>query len=82
VKLEILTPFDGNSWEIESISKRHKQKLEWASQSFSCASWTLSDFATNLNLVAIGLDPCKDIINKVISQDEFVYVFVERNQNG
>jgi hypothetical protein len=33
-------------------------------------------------LVAIGLDPCKDITNKVISQDELVFVIGERNQNG
>ncbi len=82
VKLGTLIPFDGNSWKIEFVSKHQRQKLEWASQSFGRASWTWNDFAINLNLVTIDLDLCKDIINKVISQDELVFAFGERNQNG
>jgi hypothetical protein len=42
----------------------------------------LSDFATSINLATIGLNPHKEIINKVISQDELVFMFGERNQNG
>ncbi len=38
VKSEPLTPLDGNIPKIESISKQHRHKLEWANQSLSCAS--------------------------------------------
>jgi hypothetical protein len=66
VKLEPLIPFDGNIRESEFILKRQKQKLQCTSQNFSHVTWTISDFANNLNLTAIGLDPCKIITSKVI----------------
>jgi hypothetical protein len=74
-----LIPLDGNSQKIEFVSKHWRQQLERANQSFGCASWTLNDFANNLNLVSIHLDLHKDITNKVIFQDELVFVFGERN---
>jgi hypothetical protein len=66
LKLEPLIPLDGNIRESKFILKRQKQKLECTSQIFCHVTWTISDFANNLNLIAIGLDLCKVIISKVI----------------
>ncbi len=82
VKLEPLSPFDGNIWKLEFISKQQRQKLEWTIHNFGHATWTISDFANNLNFTAIGLDPHKVITSKVIFHEDLVLVFGEKQQNG
>jgi hypothetical protein len=74
MKSKLLTPLDGNIRVIKFFWKWHKQKLEKASESFDHANWTSNDFATKLNLIVIGLDPHKDLL-QVVLNEKVIFVF-------
>ncbi len=79
IKRELLATKNGNVKE-EFISKKEKQTLERVSNTFGHVEWTIKDFSSKLKLKNEGVDPRKEIL--VVSHDDLVVMFGQRNQNG
>lgn len=79
IKREPLVTNNGNVKE-EFISKKERQKLERVSNTFVHAEWTIEDFSSKFKLKNEGVDPQKEIL--VVSHDDLVVMFGQRNQNG
>jgi hypothetical protein len=77
VKREPLATKNGN---YKEEFKKERQKLERVSNTFVHAEWTIKDFFSKLKLKNEGVDPQKEIL--VVSHDDLVVMFGQRNQNG
>lgn len=55
-----------------------KIKVVRVSQTFDCLEWNVFDFAKKLELDDVGLNPCKDIKEFLVTHEELVFTFSVR----
>jgi hypothetical protein len=52
-----------------------KIKVVRVSQNFDCLKWNVFDFAKKLELDNVGLNPCKEIKEFLVTHEELVFTF-------
>ncbi len=57
------------------MSKQKKNKLVKVSKTFDHSKWNVFDFVEKLELDDVGLNPCKNIKESLVTHEELVFTF-------